>query len=67
LHDATQVIEKSRASPLIMVLHDVLRNIEQMLPPLKHYIEASEASMAQVPFMTQTPPMVQAPPMAQAP
>jgi hypothetical protein len=48
LHDATQIIGNSGASPSIMGLHDVLRNIEQMLVPFKHYIEASEAPMAQV-------------------
>jgi hypothetical protein len=51
----------------MMGLHDILRNIEQMLAPFKHYIEASEAGMAQVPSMAQAPPMVQAPFMAQAP
>jgi hypothetical protein len=46
LHDATQVIGNSGTSSSIMGLHDVLRNIEQILAPFKHYIEASEASMA---------------------
>jgi hypothetical protein len=69
LHDATQVIGNSGASPSIMGLHGVLRNIEQMLTPFKHYIEASEVGMAQVPFMAQAPPMAQVPqalPVAQA-
>jgi hypothetical protein len=63
-----------------MGLHNVLRNIEQMLAPFKHYIEASEAGMVpqmsnhgiqsnnqiiQAPFMAQTPPMAQALPVAQ--
>jgi hypothetical protein len=46
LYDATQVIGNSGASSSIMGLHDVLRNIEQMLVPFKHYIKASEAGMA---------------------
>jgi hypothetical protein len=54
LHDATQVIGNNGASPSIMGLHDVLRNIEQMLAPFKHYIEALEASMV---TMVQAPPM----------
>ena len=32
----------------MMGLHVILRNIEQILAPFKHYIEASEAIMAQV-------------------
>jgi hypothetical protein len=51
LHDTTQVIGNSGASLFIMGLHDVLRNIEQMLAPFKHYIEASEVGMAQTPPM----------------
>jgi hypothetical protein len=66
-HDVTQVIGNSGASPSIMGLHDVLRNIEQMLAPFKYYIEASEAGVAQVPSMVQAPPMAQALLMAQAP
>jgi hypothetical protein len=31
----------------MMGLHDVLKNIEQMLAPFKRYIEASKAPMAQ--------------------
>jgi hypothetical protein len=48
LHDATQVIGDSGASPSIMGLYDVLRNVEQILAPFKHYIETSEVGMAQV-------------------
>jgi hypothetical protein len=67
LHDATQVIGNNGASPSIMGLHDILRNIEQMLTPFTYCIKASEASMIQVPSMAQAPPIAQAPPMAQAP
>jgi hypothetical protein len=73
VHDATQAVGNNGASPIMMGLHDVLRNIEQMLVPFKHYIEASEASMAQVPSMAEAPlmaevlPMAQALPMVQAP
>jgi hypothetical protein len=45
-HDATQVVGNSRASPIMMGLHDLLKNIKQMFAPFKHYIEASKASMA---------------------
>jgi hypothetical protein len=46
-HDATQVVGNSRASPIMMGLHDVLKNIKQMFAPFKHYIETFEAGMAQ--------------------
>jgi hypothetical protein len=46
IHDATQAVGFNGASPTMMGLHDVLRNIEQMLAPFKHYIEASEVGMA---------------------
>jgi hypothetical protein len=46
MHDATQVVEDNKASSTIMGLHDILRNIDQMLAPFKCYIEASEAGMA---------------------
>ena len=51
LYNAIQVIGNSGTSPSIIGLYDVLRNIEQMLIPFKHYIEASEASMTQVSLM----------------
>jgi hypothetical protein len=38
MHDATQVVGESGASPSMMGLHDVLINIEQILIPFKHYI-----------------------------
>jgi hypothetical protein len=38
MHDATQAVGNNGASPTMMGLHDVLRNIEQMLAPFKHYI-----------------------------
>jgi hypothetical protein len=43
VHDATQVVGSSGASFTMMGLHDVLRNIEQMLAPFKRYIKASKA------------------------
>ena len=46
VHDATQVVENIGISSTMMGLYYVLRNIEQMLKPFKHYIEAFEASMA---------------------
>jgi hypothetical protein len=46
VHNTTQVVENSGTSPTMMELHDVLRNIEQMLAPFKCYIEAFEAGMA---------------------
>jgi hypothetical protein len=64
---AFALIGNSGASPSIMESYDVLRNIEQMLAPFKHYIEALEAGMAQVLSMAQVPSMAQAPPMVQAP
>jgi hypothetical protein len=51
LYDATEVIGNSGASSSITGLHDVLRNIEQMLTPFKHYIKASEDVMAQARLM----------------
>jgi hypothetical protein len=66
VRDATQVVGNSGASSSIMVLHDILRNIEQMLTPFKRYIEASEVDMAQALFMGEVLPMAQSPPMAQA-
>jgi hypothetical protein len=50
----------------MMGLHDVLRNIEQMLAPFKHYIEAFEVGKAQVPSEARVPPMVQVLSMVQA-
>jgi hypothetical protein len=44
----------------MMGLYDVLRNIEQMLAPFKHYIKAFEASMAQALPMAQAPLVAQA-------
>jgi hypothetical protein len=35
VHDATQVVGNSGASPTMMGLHDVLRNIEQIFGPFK--------------------------------
>jgi hypothetical protein len=67
VHDATQVVGNNRALPTMMGLHDVLRNIEQMLAPFKRYIEASEAGMAQAPPVAQALPVAQAPSMVQAP
>jgi hypothetical protein len=49
----------------MMGLHDVLRNIKQILAPFKSYIEASGAPMAQALPMVQAPPMVQAFPVVQ--
>jgi hypothetical protein len=66
VHDGTQAVGNNGASPTMMGLYDILRNIEQMLALFKHYIEASEAGMAQVPSMAQTLPMAEAPPMVQA-
>jgi hypothetical protein len=66
VHDATQVVGNSGASPSVMGLHDILRNIEQMLAPFKRFIEAFEAFMAQAPPVAQAPPIAQALPMAQA-
>jgi hypothetical protein len=61
VQDATQVVGNSGASTTMMGLYEVLKNIEQMLAPFKHYIEAFEASMAQAPPTAQVPPMAQAP------
>jgi hypothetical protein len=47
VHDAAQVVGNNGVSPIMMGLHEVLRNIEQILAPFKNYIEASEAFMAQ--------------------
>jgi hypothetical protein len=57
VHDATQAVGNNGASSTIMGLHDVLRNIEQMLAPFKHYIEASEVGMIQALLMGQAHPM----------
>jgi hypothetical protein len=59
VHDTIQVIGNNGALPSMMGLHDVLRNIEQMLTPFKCYIEASEASMTQAPLMAQALPRTQ--------
>jgi hypothetical protein len=67
VHDATQAVGNNGTSPTMMRLYYILRNIEQMLAPFNHYIEASEIGVAQVPSMAQAPPMVQASSMAQAP
>jgi hypothetical protein len=64
VHDTTQIVGNCGASSAMKGLHDILRNIEQMLVLFKHYIEASEASMAQAPLMAQAPPIAQALPMA---
>jgi hypothetical protein len=64
VHDATQVVGNSGASPTMMGLHDILRNIEQMLVSFKRYIEASEASMAQAPLVVQALSMAQVLPVA---
>jgi hypothetical protein len=60
VHDATQAVGNSGASPSMMGLHDVLKNIEQILAPFKSYIEASKAIMAQARPIAQALPMVQA-------
>jgi hypothetical protein len=57
VYDVTQVIGNNGTSSSIMGLHDVLRNIEQMLAPFKHYIEASEVGMIQALLMGQAHPM----------
>jgi hypothetical protein len=44
-----------------LTLHDVLRNIEQILVPFKRYIETFETDMAQAPCMAQAHHMAQAP------
>jgi hypothetical protein len=59
-----QIVGNNGVSLTMMGLHDVLRNIEQMLAPFKYYIEASEVGMALVPSMAQ---VLQVPPMVQAP
>jgi hypothetical protein len=46
VHDATQIVANSWASPTMMEIHNILRNIEQMFVPFKCFIEASEAGMA---------------------
>jgi hypothetical protein len=46
VHDATLVVGNRGISSTMMGLHDVLRNIVQMLAFFKRYIEASEAGMA---------------------
>jgi hypothetical protein len=43
VHDATQVVGNNGVSPTMIGLHDILRNIVQMLALFKHYIEASKA------------------------
>ena len=60
VHDAIQIVGNSGASATMMGLHDVFRNIKQMLTPFKCYIEASKVGMAQVPLMGQAFPMAQA-------
>jgi hypothetical protein len=57
--DSTQVVGNNRASPTMMGLHDILRNIEQMLVPFKYYIKAYEAGMAQARLMAQALSIVQ--------
>jgi hypothetical protein len=47
VYDGIQVVGNSGASPTMMDLHDVLRNIEQMLASFKYCIEGSETGMAQ--------------------
>jgi hypothetical protein len=54
VHDTTEVVGNNGALPSMMALHDVLRDIEEMLAPLKCYIEASEAGMAQALSFVQT-------------
>jgi hypothetical protein len=51
VHDTTQVQHGTLST--IMGLHGILRNIQQMLAPLKHYIKASEAGIVQTPLMAQ--------------
>jgi hypothetical protein len=65
VYNATQVLENSGASSIMMGLYDILRNIEQMLVPFMHYIEASEDGMAQAPPMAQVSPMTQGLPVVQ--
>jgi hypothetical protein len=65
VHDATQVVGNSGASPTMMGLHDVLRNIEQIFGPFKWYIEAYEVGIAQALLMAQVPSMAWAPPTVQ--
>jgi hypothetical protein len=57
VHDAIQVVGNNGASPTMMGLYDVLRNIEPMHAPFKHYIEAFEVGVAQASLMVQAPPM----------
>jgi hypothetical protein len=59
VHDATQVFGNNGASPTMMGLYDVLRNIEEMLAPFECYIEAFEVGMAQAPPMAQGLPVAQ--------
>jgi hypothetical protein len=65
VHNATQVVGVCGALSTMMGLHDVLRNVEQMVTPFKYYIEASEAGMAQALPMAQASLMAQVPPIAQ--
>jgi hypothetical protein len=58
-HDATQVVRNNGATPSMMGLYDILRNIEQMLAPFKRYIKASEADLAQALPMALALPIVQ--------
>ena len=51
MHDAIQVFGNNGASPTMMRLYDVLRNIDEMLVPFKYYIETFEVGMAQAPPM----------------
>ena len=54
-YERAQAVENSGASITMMGLYEVLKNIEQMLVPFKHYIEASEANMVQAPPTAQAP------------
>ena len=65
VHDATQIVKNSGTSPTMIGLYDILRNIEQMLAPFKHYFEASEAGTAQAPPMAQASFIAQTLPLAQ--
>jgi hypothetical protein len=69
VHDPTQVVGNSGALSTMMGLHDVLRNIKQMLVPFKRYIEASAAGMApqmNIHSIQSNNKMAQASPMTQA-
>jgi hypothetical protein len=66
VHDATKVVGNNGISSTMTELHEVLKNIEQILARFKCYIEAYEACMAQTLRMAQAPPIAQTCPMVQA-